>query len=169
MFGPVVIGLSSRSLMNVTRKYIEVDLDSITNGTSVLISTKVQCSTLLSCQSCLVQDHCQWCGDQCLYQGQQKSSMNSTECSKSCDSNVYYGTKVKFSQEQIDRYKSHVWCFVLEVNVSELFADFGIPPMRITWTIQMSLIYLLNFLSLARNSQQLTLDKDFPKLKWKVF
>ena len=108
MFGPVVIGLSSRSLMNVTRKYIEVDLDSITNGTSVLISTKVQCSALLSCQSCLVLDHCQWCGDQCLYRGQQNSSMNSTECSKSCDSNVYYGTKVKFSQEQIDRYKSHV-------------------------------------------------------------
>ena len=103
MFGPVVIGLSSRSLMNVTHKYIEVDLDSITNGTSVLISTKIQCSTLLSCQSCLVQDHCQWCGDQCLYQGQQNSSMNSTECSTSCDSNVYYGTKVKFSKEQLDR------------------------------------------------------------------
>ena len=114
MFGPVVIGLSSRSLMNVTHKYIEVDLDSIINGTSVLISTKGQCSTLLSCQSCLVQDHCQWCGDQCLYQGQQNASMNSTECSTSCDSNVYYGTKVKFSKEQIDRYVKNESCLQLQ-------------------------------------------------------
>ena len=84
---------------------MEVDLNLVDNGTSILFNTKPLCSKFnqLGCKRCLQNDHCLWCPESqtCSF----KSSNLLQEChEKDCPDKKYYRIDHFYDQTKSDQF-----------------------------------------------------------------